>query len=114
MFAHNIAINAADTPLKLSYKDTVIAQSARALKLHEPPMVPVYYLPRDDIEMSLLESSSHTSTCPIKGSANYFHLIIGDETFENAAWSYEAPNDDVADIKDFIAFSDAVVHIETE
>ncbi len=109
MFAHNIAIHSAESRITLTCDETVVAQTARALKLHEPPLLPVYYIPRDDVNMNLLQPSPHKTTCPFKGEARYFHLVIGEQRYENAAWTYESPGDEIADIKDFIAFYDSVV-----
>jgi len=109
MFARNIVIEEAGRRITLTCGDNVVAQSVRALRLHEPPLLPVYYIPRDDVNMALLEPSRHRTLCPFKGEARYFHLTIGDERFENAAWTYESPRDAVAEIKDFIAFYDSVV-----
>ena len=111
MFEHNITIDAAGHEITLSCNGKEIGRSARALILQEPPLVAVYYIPRDDIYNSFLEPSDHKTTCPFKGDANYFNLNVDGERFENAAWSYEAPNDDVIEIKDFIAFLDSVVTI---
>lgn len=114
MFAHNISVKSAESRVTLTCNGAVVAQTARALKLHEPPLLPVYYIPRDDVHMHLLEPSRHKSICPFKGEAGYFHLNIGGERYENAAWSYEAPKEEVADIKDFIAFYDSVVEISED
>ncbi|MCB9990213.1 MAG: DUF427 domain-containing protein [Rhodospirillales bacterium] len=114
MFAHNISITPVDDKITLTCNGRKIAETQRALKLHEPPLMPVYYIPRDDIDMSLLRPSTHKTTCPHKGQAVYFDLSCGEETLENVGWSYESPKDDVADIKDFIAFFESVVTIEAE
>lgn len=114
MFAHNITIESADKEVTLRCNGEIIAQTGRALKLHEPPLLPVYYIPRDDVKMALLTPSSHKTTCPFKGDASYYNLAVGDETFENAAWSYESPKDEVAEIKDFIAFYDSIAEIDSE
>jgi uncharacterized protein (DUF427 family) len=42
--------------------------------------------------------------CPYKGDAVYWSIRSGPRTVENAVWSYEAPYDDVAPIKGFLAF----------
>ena len=112
MFAQNLVIESADGTVTLRCNGETVAQTQRALILHEPPLLPVYYIPRDDVNMALLEPNRHKTTCPVKGEAHYYNLRIGDEIFENAAWSYESPHDDVAEIKDFIAFYDSVVDRE--
>ncbi len=34
----------------------------------------IYYIPREDISNKYLTSSTHTTYCPLKGTANYFDL----------------------------------------
>ena len=76
----------------------------RAQLLQEGSYRPVLYLPRADADMSLLERSSHTSTCPHKGRASYYSLRVGDRTATNAVWSYETPYPGVAAIAGHLAF----------
>jgi class 3 adenylate cyclase len=72
--------------------------------MRETRYQPVYYLPRADVRMDLLQQSDHRTHCPFKGNATYWHIAVGDKTVENAAWSYEDPLPDAAEIKDYIAF----------
>ena len=48
--------------------------------------------------------SEHTSICPWKGTASYFHIVVGDARNENAAWIYRDPKPAAAQIKDRVAF----------
>lgn len=114
MFAHNISITAAEYEITLTCNGETVARTVRAIRLHEPPLLPVYYVPRDDANMALLTPTRHKTTCPFKGEASYFTLEAGGERFENAAWSYESPRDEVAEIKGFIAFYDSVVEISED
>jgi uncharacterized protein (DUF427 family) len=82
----------------------VLAESRNALQLHEDGYPPVTYFPRGDIGMAFLDQTDHSTSCPHKGAATYFSIASKSTTYENAAWSYETPNDDVAAIKDHIAF----------
>jgi uncharacterized protein (DUF427 family) len=81
----------------------IIARSTNALVLREAQYPPAYYIPREDADMHSLEPSSHETYCPYKGPCSYFS-IKGSETGKNAVWSYEAPYDAVADIKNHLAF----------
>ena len=65
---------------------------------------PVVYLPRTDVDMSLVEKTEHTTFCPFKGTASYYSIRVGDRVAKNAIWSYEDPYDQVADLKDLLAF----------
>ncbi len=82
----------------------VIADTHDALTLREASYPPVQYIPRKDVDMSLLERTEHESHCPYKGDAFYYSIRDGGERSKNAIWTYEAPNPAVANIKDHLAF----------
>lgn len=82
----------------------VLGESSNALELVEGDMPPVIYFPRADIGMAFLDRTAHTTTCPFKGEASYFSIMSKSKTYENAVWSYENPKDQVAAIKDHLAF----------
>ena len=81
-----------------------IARSDRALKLAEASYPPVLYIPREDVDMPALRRRDDTSYCPYKGDANYYDIQTGDEAAEKAVWTYEAPYEAVASIKEHLAF----------
>ncbi|ANL35151.1 DUF427 domain-containing protein [Rhizobium phaseoli] len=81
-----------------------IADSRDALTLREASYPPVQYIPRRDVDMSLLRRTDHSSHCPYKGDAAYYSIVPGCERGENAVWTYEAPNAAVSNIKDHLAF----------
>ncbi len=81
-----------------------IADSLRAGLLLETGHRPVYYFPRADVRMDLLEPTSHRTRCPHKGEASHFNLKLGDRTVENAVWSYQQPLAPAQPIKDALAF----------
>ena len=74
------------------------------MRLEEKGYPPVYYLPRNDADMSLLVRTTHYSYCPYKGDAAYYSIAIGGGRAKNAVWTYEAPYDAVAEIKEHLAF----------
>ncbi|WJR66072.1 DUF427 domain-containing protein [Neorhizobium sp. CSC1952] len=94
--------NPARVVVKLGGK--VVADSADTLTLREASYPPVHYIPRKDVDMSLLERTAHETYCPYKGEASYFSIPAGGERSKNAVWSYEHPYDAVAGIKEHVAF----------
>ena len=108
---HPITVTDAPERWRVRYANHVIADSADALLLKEADYPPVVYFPREDVSMEYLARTDHHTHCPYKGEASYFTLEVGGERFENAAWSYESPRDEVTEIKGFIAFYDSVVEI---
>ncbi|MBS0420141.1 MAG: DUF427 domain-containing protein [Proteobacteria bacterium] len=82
----------------------LIADTREALTLQEAAYPPVYYIPRKDVDMKLLQRTDHSSHCPYKGDASYYSVPSGGEKSVNAVWSYENPYPAVAQIKDYVAF----------
>ncbi|MCY4612326.1 MAG: DUF427 domain-containing protein [Nitrospira sp.] len=101
---HAITIKRNPNRIKVSFNGTVIAETTRALVLQEGPLPPATYIPREDVQMSYLQRTDHSTHCPFKGNASYFSVSVGDQTAENAVWAYETPIDAVAQIKDCLSF----------
>ncbi|WP_306116742.1 MULTISPECIES: DUF427 domain-containing protein [unclassified Roseovarius] len=99
-----IRIRKADGTWTVRAGGAVLAESKNALELSEGDYPAVIYFPRNDIAMAFLDETDHSTHCPHKGDASYFSIITKSQTLENAAWSYEDPKDDVARIKNHLAF----------
>ncbi|OUS22115.1 hypothetical protein DI396_06375 [Litorivita pollutaquae] len=100
----NITIRKAEGTWTVRAGGAVLGESRAALELTEGDYPAVIYFPRSDIAMAFLDRTDHTTTCPHKGDANYYSIVTKSQTLDNAAWSYEAPNEEVARIKDHLAF----------
>ena len=90
----------------------VVAESPRALVLHEGKHAPVYYLPREDAGIEFMEPSETRTTCPWKGEASHYTLVTKSGRIADAAWSYEDPQAEVAAIRGHLAFYGDKVTIE--
>jgi uncharacterized protein (DUF427 family) len=101
---HAITIAPNPAHVVVSVAGRVVADTRAALTLRESAYKPVTYIPRADVDMSLLARTSHTTYCPYKGDCAYYSIPIGGERAVNAVWSYEAPYAAVAAIKDYVAF----------
>jgi uncharacterized protein (DUF427 family) len=102
---HTLAIGAKPVSVRIEVGATQLAAKASALEVLEHTYPPALYVDREDVDMSTLERSTHTSWCPYKGEASYFHIITSDGTrLENAVWSYESPFDHIAVIRDHLGF----------
>ncbi len=81
----------------------VLVDTTHAFALQEAKYPVTYYVPRADTKMERLEKTAHHTTCPFKGEASY--LTVKDMAAgENAVWTYETPFDEVADIREALAF----------
>lgn len=99
--------------LRVLWEGACVAESARAVLLRERGHDPVPYFPREDVRMEWLERSERHSHCPFKGDASYFSLAREGHRSDDAVWSYEAPFEEVAAIRDHLAFTPGRVTIET-
>lgn len=89
-----------------------IADSDGVLVLKEADYPPVFYFPRDDVEMEAMRKTDKVTHCPYKGDASYFTIYRDQKIIDNAAWSYEAPFDQMGIIAGHIAFYPEWVEFE--
>lgn len=99
----------------MTHGGVVIADTRDPLTLQESTYPAVHYIPRKDVDMAFLKRTEHATYCPYKGDAAYYSISVEGEGPENAVWTYEAPYDAVAEIKDYLAFyTDRVDSYEVE
>ena len=101
---HPISIEHNPGRVVVSVAGRVVADTWDALTLREASYAPVQYIPRKDVDMTLLERTDHATYCPYKGECSYFSIPSGGDRSTNAVWTYEAPYDAAAPIKDHLAF----------
>lgn len=101
---HPISVTQKTTSVSISLAGVTVLAARSHLELREANYPPVAYMPREQVNMSMLERSGHTSWCPYKGEAAYFHIRMpnGDRV-ENAVWTYETPFPTVAAIEGALA-----------
>lgn len=84
---------------KATWCGKVIAQSGACVVVEGNQ-----YFPPEAVKKEFLRPSGHTSECPWKGTAHYFHVQVDGMEIQNAAWYYPQPKPAAAEIKDRIAF----------
>lgn len=101
---HPITIDRNPARVVVRLGGRVVADTREALTLREASCAPVHYIPRKDVDMSLLARTDHATHCPYKGDASYYSIPLGGERSKNAVWTYEDPHAAVREIKDRLAF----------
>ena len=101
---HPITIEPNPARVIVSVAGHIIADTREALTLREASYPAVQYVPRKDVDMSILKRTEHATYCPYKGDCTYYSIPIGGERSSNAVWTYEAPFAAVAEIKEYLAF----------
>ena len=111
---HPITITPQGGRVIVSVDGRVIADSREALTLQESTYPAVQYIPRKDVDMAALVRTELSTYCPYKGDAAYYSLTDVGASGTDAVWTYEAPYDAVAAIKDHLAFYPDRVEIRVE
>lgn len=85
------------------WKGTVIADSGDTVIADGN-----HYFPLEDVKAEYLRESDTTSVCGWKGTANYWSLVVDDETNPDAAWTYREPKEEAQDLAGRVAFWNGV------
>jgi uncharacterized protein (DUF427 family) len=66
------------------------------------------YFPESAVDRSCLKPSATRTTCPWKGVAHYYTLVVAGKEHPNAGWYYPEPKPAAASIKGRVAFGKGV------
>ncbi len=80
-----------------------VADTTNAIFLFETGLPTRYYIPREDVHAKLVPSNLETA-CPYKGTAHYYGVEAGGQTFEDVVWYYPDPIAEIPKIKDLLCF----------
>ena len=90
--------------IRIVFGDRTVVDTTAAWRILETSHPPVYYVPRTDVDESLLAPGSGSSFCEFKGRAAYYDLALGERRVERAAWTYPAPSRAFEPIAHHLAF----------
>lgn len=85
--------------MKATWKGVVIAQSDDLVVLEGNQ-----YFPESSLNRDYVTFSNHKTSCPWKGQASYYSLIVDGELNSDAAWYYADPKPEAEEIKGRVAF----------
>ncbi len=111
--AHRVTLEPAATRVRVSVGDDVLADSVRAIILHETAHVDRYYLPREDVDFTLLQPTVTRSHCPVKGDAEDYWALASDPGAD-VAWSYPHPFDYLQSIAGYVSFYSERVQVDAD
>jgi uncharacterized protein (DUF427 family) len=63
-----------------------------------------HYFPQNAINQEYFKPSDTHTTCPWKGVASYYTIVVNGEENKDAAWYYPNPKEKAANIKNYVAF----------
>jgi uncharacterized protein (DUF427 family) len=84
---------------KATWKGAVLAESDECVVVEGNQ-----YFPSAAVRREHLRPSATHTTCPWKGVASYYDVVVDGEVNRDAAWYYEEPKAAAAEIRGRIAF----------
>lgn len=93
--------------MKAIFNSQIIAESPDTLLVEGN-----HYFPPDSLKEEFLLKSETQTTCPWKGVASYYDVVVNGERESDAAWYYPDPRTLAQGIKGYVAFWQGVEVIE--
>jgi uncharacterized protein (DUF427 family) len=91
------------TMARAVWNGAVLAESDRTVQVEGND-----YFPPESLNEEYFTDSSTTSTCPWKGVANYYDVVVEGKSNSDAAWYYPEPSSAAQEIRDHVAFWNGV------
>nr|WP_255426544.1 DUF427 domain-containing protein [Pseudonocardia sp. C8] len=88
---HKLLLHPFPRRVRAEFAGRTVLDTRRGYLLHESNLLPVLYVPEDDLDASALVPSEHTTHCPFKGDATYRSLRVGGRRRDDAVWTYPEP-----------------------
>jgi len=71
-----------------------------------------HYFPPDSINKNYFKDSKTQTTCPWKGLASYYGIVVNGKVNQDAAWYYPDPKPAAGNIKNYVAFWKGIEVVE--
>ena len=84
---------------KAIWKGKVIAQSDRTVEVEGN-----HYFSEESVDKQFLRKSATQSTCPWKGLASYYDVVVEGQVNKDAAWYYPKPKSGAQQVAGHVAF----------
>jgi uncharacterized protein (DUF427 family) len=88
---HRLLLHDFPRRVRAVFAGETVLDTERGALLHETALLPVLYVPMEDVRQDLLTPTDHSTHCPFKGDASYWSVRVGDRVAENAVWGYPEP-----------------------
>ena len=88
---HKLLLHDFPRRVRAVFAEETVLDTERGALLHETALLPVLYVPLQDVRRDLLTPTDLSTRCPFKGDASYWSVRVGDRVAENAVWGYPDP-----------------------
>lgn len=100
--------------MKVVWQDTVIAEAPREALIK---IEGNWYFPPENIKREYFRDSDHHTTCPWKGEASYYDVVVNGQVNDFGAWYYPKPKEGSVervgkDFAHYVAFWNGIQVVE--
>ncbi|HYP53005.1 MAG TPA: DUF427 domain-containing protein [Pyrinomonadaceae bacterium] len=85
--------------MKATWRGAVLAESDDTIVVENN-----HYFPADSIRREHFRESAKHTTCPWKGEASYYDVVVGGDVNRDAAWYYPEPKAAAENVRGRVAF----------
>lgn len=85
--------------MKATWNNALIAESDDTVLVEGN-----YYFPESALKREFVTFSNHKSSCPWKGQASYYSLVVNGDLNTDAVWFYPEPKPEAEMVRDRVAF----------
>ena len=85
--------------MKATWNNTILAESDDTVIVEGN-----HYFPPQSIKREYFQESATHTSCPWKGEASYYNVVVDGQINKDSAWYYPDPKPAAAEIKDHVAF----------
>jgi len=93
--------------MKAIWENVILAESNATIVVEGN-----HYFPPDSINKHYFKDSNTQTTCPWKGLASYYNIVVDGKVNQDAAWYYPDPKSAAGNIKNYVAFWKGVEVVE--
>lgn len=97
--------------VRVEIDGVTVADSHSPRILFETGLPARYYLPMTDVRMDLLHPSDTHTSCPYKGTADYWTVRVGDNEYQDYVWGYRTPLPESQKVAGLVCFYNEKVDI---
>ena len=93
--------------MKAIWENVILAESNATIVVEGN-----HYFPPDSINKNYFKDSNTQSSCPWKGLASYYNIVVDGKVNQDAAWYYPDPKSAAGNINNYVAFWKGVEVVE--
>ena len=85
--------------MKAIWENVILAESNATIVVEGN-----HYFPPDSINKNYFKDSNTQSSCPWKGLASYYNIVVDGKVNQDAAWYYPDQKSAAGNIRNYVAF----------